>query len=284
MTYPKDDYSRWDPHFQVGGPVLTDKMWFWAGYTPTMEDTNRTVTFRSNQQTGTYESKETTQNLVGNLTWQMSQPARLRVSGQYRPYDRDGLLPNPNGTNNPATVFAITSKQPNNTATGSFDYVGSNRVFFNTKVNYLEYDRHDNGIPNEIRYIFAAGSNNIYETRPNLIQSAGYTNILTNQLISKDKYSRIGWSGDSTFFVNAAGQHTFKGGVQFERIENDVANVEQQPNVIVRLEHIAHEPRWGRSTAGSTATTRGARSARSARSTSTTWGSSSRTPGPSTTG
>jgi Carboxypeptidase regulatory-like domain/TonB dependent receptor-like, beta-barrel/TonB-dependent Receptor Plug Domain len=231
VTYPKDDYSRWDPHFQVGGPVLTDKMWFWAGYTPTMEDTNRTVTFRSNQQTGTYESKETTQNLVGNLTWQMSQPARLRVSGQYRPYDRDGLLPNPNGTNNPATVFAITSKQPNNTATGSFDYVGSNRVFFNTKVNYLEYDRHDNGIPNEIRYIFTAGSNNIYETRPNLVQSAGYTNILTNQLISKDKYSRIGWSADSTFFVNAGGQHTFKGGVQFERIENDVANVEQQPNV-----------------------------------------------------
>ena len=101
VTYPKDDYSRWDPHFQVGGPMLTDKMWFWAGYTPTMEDTKRTVTFSSNQQTGTYESKETTQNLVGNLTWQMSQPARLRVSGQYRPYDRDGLLPNPNGTNNP---------------------------------------------------------------------------------------------------------------------------------------------------------------------------------------
>ena len=146
-------------------------------------------------------------------------------------HDRDGLLPNPNGTNNPATVFAITSKQPNNTATGSFDYVGSNRVFFNTKVNYLEYDRHDNGIPNEIRYIFAAGSNNIYETRPDLIQSAGYTNILTNQAISKDKYSRIGWTGDSTFFVNAAGQHTVKGGVQFERIENDVKNVEQQPNV-----------------------------------------------------
>ena len=231
VTYPKDDYSRWDPHFQVGGPVLTDKMWFWAGYTPTMEDTKRTVTFRSNQQTGTYDSTETTQNLVGNLTWQMSQPARLRVSGQYRPYDRDGLLPNPNGTNNPATVFAITSKQPNNTATGSFDYVGSNRVFFNTKVNYLEYDRHDNGIPNEIRYIFAAGSNNIYETRPDLIQSAGYTNILTNQAISKDKYSRIGWTGDTTFFVNAAGQHTVKGGVQFERIENDVKNVEQQPNV-----------------------------------------------------
>ena len=231
VTYPKDDYSRWDPHFQVGGPIVANKAWFWGGYTPTLEDTQRTVTFRSNSQTDTFESKETTQNLVGNVTWQVSAPARLRVSGQYRPYERDGLLPNPNGTNNPATVFAITSKQPNNTATGSFDYVSSNRLFFNTKVNYLEYDRHDQGIPNEIRYIFASGSNNIYETRPNLIQSAGYTNILTNQLVSRDKYTRVGWSADSTFFLNAAGQHTFKGGVQFERIANDVANVEQQPNV-----------------------------------------------------
>ncbi len=231
VTYPKDDYSRLDPHFQVGGPVLSDKMWFWVGYTPTIENTKRTVTFRSNQQTSTFESKETTQNVIGNLTWQISQPARLRVSGQFRPYERDGLLPNPNGTNNPATVFDITSNQPNNTATGSFDWVGSSRVFFNSKVNYLEYDREDTGIPNEIRYIFAAGSNNIYETRPNMIQSAGYTNLLTNSAIARDKYTRVGWTADTTFFANAAGQHTFKGGIQFERIGNDVASIEQQPNV-----------------------------------------------------
>jgi hypothetical protein len=231
VTYPKDDYSRWDPHFQVGGPLVADKMWFWAGYTPTMEETERTVTFRSNQQTNTFSSKETTQNVVGNVVWQIAQPARLRLSGQYRPYEREGQLPNPNGTNNPLTVFGITTKAPNNTATASFDWIGSNRVFFNTKANYLEYDREDSGIPNEIRYLFQSGSNNIYETRPSLIQSAGYTNILTNRLISRDKYTRAGWTADTTFFVNAGGQHTFKGGIQFERIGNDVADVEQQPVV-----------------------------------------------------
>jgi hypothetical protein len=230
VTYRKDDYSRWDPHFQLGGPIVSNKAWFWGGYTPTMEDTNRTVTFRSNQQTASFESKETTQNVVGNVTWQVSQPARLRVSGQYRPYERDGQLPNPNGTNNPATVFGINTKAPNNTATGSFDWVGSNRLFFSTRANYLEYDRKDTGIPNEIRYIFS-GSNNIYETRPELIQANGYNSILTNSAIARDKYTRVGWSADTTFFANAGGQHTFKGGIQFERIGNDVSNVEQQPNV-----------------------------------------------------
>jgi hypothetical protein len=233
VEYPKDNYTRWDPHFQLGGPIVTDKMWFWLGYTPQLENTERTVTFRSNSETATFESKETTQNVVGNVTWQIAQPARLKFSGQYRPYKREGLLPNPNGTNNPRTVFAIESDQPNITTTANFDYVASNRMFFNTKVNYLEYDREDTGIPNEVRYIFTAGSTEPFggQIAGDLVQAAGYTNILTNRLVSKDKYTRFGWTADATAYVTGAGQHTIKGGVQFERIANDVADIEQQPNV-----------------------------------------------------
>jgi len=232
VEYPKDDYSRWDPFFQLGGPIARNKMWFWVGYTPQLESTERTVTFRSNRQTATYQADETTHNIVGNLTWQIAQPTRLRVSGQYRPYKRDGLLPNLDGTSNPAAVFDITSERPNVTTTGSFDWVASNRMFFNTKVNYLMYDRKDTGIPDEIRYIFV-GSNNIYETRPDMIKANGYSNLLTNRAVDRDKYERLGWTADGTFFVNAAGQHTFKTGIQYEYISNDVADVEQQPNITV---------------------------------------------------
>ncbi len=246
VTYPKDDYSRWDPHFQVGGPVLTDKMWFWAGYTPTMEDTNRTVTFRSNQQTGTYESKETTQNLVGNLTWQMSQPARLRVSGQYRPYDRDGLLPNPNGTNNPATVFAITSKQPNNTATGSFDYVGSNRVFFNTKVNYLEYrparQRHPERDSLHLRGRVEqhlrdqAGPDSVGRLHEHSDEPADIEGqILANRL---ERRQHVLLERRRTAHVQG------RRAVRAHRKRRGERRTAAQR--IVRLGHIAHEPRWVR--------------------------------------
>jgi hypothetical protein len=230
VEYPKDDYSRWDPFFQLGGPILQDKMWFWFGYTPQIEKTERTVTFRSTQETKTYTVDETTQNLVGNVTWQMAQPTRLRLSGQYRPYERDGLLPNLDGSSNPAAAFDIVSKRPNVTTTGSFDWVASNRMFFNTKASYLMYDREDIGIPDEIRYIFA-DTNSMFETRPDLVRANGYSNLLTNRAVDRDKYTRFGWGADGTFYVTAAGQHTFKTGVQFERIANDVADIEQQPNI-----------------------------------------------------
>ena len=44
-------------------------------------------------------------------------------------------------------------------------------------------------------------------------------------------YQRMGVSGDVTFYANFAGQHTFKGGVQFERIRNDVFSAEQAPHI-----------------------------------------------------
>jgi hypothetical protein len=66
-----------------------------------------------------------------------------------------------------------------------------------------------------------------------MVKPSGYTNILSNRAVDRDIYTRFGWSADSTLYLNAAGQHTFKGGVQFERIANDVFDVEQLPNVTV---------------------------------------------------
>ena len=232
VMYPKDDYSRWDPHFQLGGPILRDRLWFWGGYTPQIERTERTVTFRTNGETDTFLSKETTQNLVGNVTWQMAQGWRLRVSGQNRPFEQDGRLPAVDGTSNPLTEFAVLGvEQANVTSTGSLDWVASNRLFFNAKVNYLKYDTKDVGIPDEIWQEFNQGSNAQFETRPELIRAAGFSNLLTNRAREKDIYTRIGASVDATFYMTAAGQHTFKTGVQFERIGNDVADIEQQPHV-----------------------------------------------------
>ncbi len=58
VTLAEDDYSRVEPFFQIGGPVVRDRLWFYGGYTPQLEDTNRTVTFRSNSQTSTLSRRK----------------------------------------------------------------------------------------------------------------------------------------------------------------------------------------------------------------------------------
>ena len=231
VEYAKDDYTKWDPHAQIGGPIVRDRVWFWAGYTSEIENTDRSVTFRSNSQSGTFASTETVQNYVGNLAWQVTPRIRAKISGQSQPYTQKGRLPAVDGTSNPLVNFAAQGlEQKNITGTASLDWVASNRLFFNAKANYLMYDSKDVGIPDDIWYNFS-GSNLAYETRPDMVRANGYNSVITNQARTKDKYWRYGATADVSLYVNALGQHTLKGGVQFERIGNDVNDFEQAPHV-----------------------------------------------------
>ena len=95
----------------------------------------------------------------------------------------------------------------------------------------MKYDTRDLGIPDETWHEFVQGSNATFETRPDLVRAAGFSSLLTNRARQRDIYTRMGATADATFYVTAGGQHTFKTGLQFERIGNDVADIEQQPSV-----------------------------------------------------
>jgi len=231
VTLAEDDYSRVEPFFQVGGPIKRDRLWFYGGYTPQLEDTNRTVTFRSNGQTSSYESKEKTHYLTGNITAQATNNLRAQVRSSYSIYKQDGRLPAKDGSSNFATNFAgLGAERPNVATSGSVDYVARPNIFLNAKAAYLSYDSRDLGIPAENWITFSQGSNGLFPGATN-VQPAGYNSLLTNSASVKDMYQRIGVSADATFYANFAGQHTFKGGVQFERIRNDVFSAEQAPHI-----------------------------------------------------
>ena len=231
VTLAEDDYSRWEPFGQVGGPIAKDRLWFYGGYTPQLEDTNRTVTFRSNSQTSSYNMDEKTQYLTGNLTGQITQGLRTRVAANYSKYKQDGRLPAKDGSSNVRTDFAgLGREQPNLSTNGTVDYVASSKLFFNAKANWLDYDTKDLGVPSDIWVTFGQGSNGLFPGATN-VQPAGYNSVLTNSASVKDRYTRLGFSGDATYYGNFAGQHSLKGGVQFERIRNEVFSAEQAPHI-----------------------------------------------------
>ena len=231
VTFDEDKYSRWEPFGQIGGPLVQNRLWFYGGITPQVESTERTVTFRSNQQTSTYTMDENTTYYSGNVTGQLTQGLRARVAANYQRYNQDGRLPAKDGSSNFRTDFAgLGQKQPNLGVNGTVDYVAGNNLFFNAKGNYLSYDTIDSGIPSDIWITFGTGSNGLFPGATN-VQPAGYNSVLTNRASVKDLYQRMGFSADTTYYANAGGQHTFKGGVQYERIRNDVFNAEQAPRI-----------------------------------------------------
>ena len=229
VTLAEDTYSRWEPFFQVGGPIARDKLWFYGGYTPALEAYERTVTFRSNNQTSAYDSDENTHSLSTNVVAQLSRGLRARVAADYSEFRQDGRLPAKDGTSNFRTDFAaLGQNQPNLGVNGTVDYVVSNNLFLNAKGNYLSYDTQDTGVPSD-NWITFSGSNAVFPGATN-IQPNGYNSVLTNRASVRDLYQRIGASADATVYAAFAGHHTFKGGVQFERIRNDVFNAEQAPH------------------------------------------------------
>jgi hypothetical protein len=232
VTFPEDKYSRWEPFGQLGGPIVQNRFWFYGGITPQVESTERTVTFRSNQQTNTFTMDERTTYYSGNLTGQLTKGLRTRFAANYGNYKQDGRLPAKDGSSNFLTNFAgLGRKQPNIGANLTLDYAAGGKLFFNAKANYLSYDTNDLGVPSDNWITFSAGSNGLFPGATN-VQPAGYNSVLTNSASVKDLYQRMGFSGDATYYANNfGGQHTFKGGVQFDRIRNDVFSAEQAPHI-----------------------------------------------------
>jgi hypothetical protein len=230
VTYDEDAYSRTEPFAQIGGPLVHDRVWFFAGYAPQIDRTGRTVTFRTTGQAGTYVSKERTHYASGNLTAQMSRGLRGRFAVNYGEYAQDGRLPAKDGTSNPLTNFAaLGQSQPNLGTNATFDYVANSTLFLNARASYLSYDTRDRGVPAD-PWITFSGSNGIFPGATN-VQPNGYNSLLTNMASVKDLYQRMAFSADATYYGTFAGQHTIKGGLQFERIHNDVFNGEQAPHI-----------------------------------------------------
>ena len=68
--------SRMEPGFALGGPIMRDRLWFYAAYLPAMTTTDRTV----NGVTTTQD--ETSQNITANISAQPANSIRARLALQ----------------------------------------------------------------------------------------------------------------------------------------------------------------------------------------------------------
>ena len=132
-----DDYKTWNPVFNVGGPVIKNKLSFFAGFMPTTTTYNRTVTFLSNGQTSAFSQKNVQHYSVAKLDFMPVSKIRMNGSWVYNPGYQRGVLPAQQGTDSPTTPFA---GRGNYTAgqivSGQIDYLATNKLVISFRGGY----------------------------------------------------------------------------------------------------------------------------------------------------
>ncbi len=228
VQYPEDSYSLVEPGVSIGGPIVKDKLWFFGSFLASLQDTDRTVTFRSNGSTQTFNRTDKTYYSSNNVTAQLTNNLRLKFAVNLSPKKEEGRLPNIDGTSSPTANFAIDQELPSASYSGNVDYVINSNWFAGVRGGYFVRDAHESGVFEGTRYVFSNSTNIGMPGIPaNLQQATGYSNALTNSRIDHNKQERFNVQADTTIYVTKGGTHAIKGGFQMDYIAQDILSGNQ---------------------------------------------------------
>jgi len=222
ITYPKDSYSRIEPGFNLSGPLAKDKAWLFVGYQPALVSTDRTVVFRADNQERTRTEDFKIHYFTANLTAQLGADTRARLAANLSPSKTDGLLPALDGTSSATANFDVITNRSNTTLSLNLDHNVSSNFFLSARGGLFRSDVNDEGIHDGPRFIFQRSNVGLAGVPAGLQQARGYLNVPTNNRTNKDLQSRLSAQLDASYFASAGGSHAFKGGIQLDRIGNDV--------------------------------------------------------------
>lgn len=230
----------WD----IGGPILQNRAWFFAGFNPQYDRTVRTVTWTNPglfPPTQTFETKPTSKVYHYNATYQFRPSMRFRFAGSNTRADGSLSMPTIDATNRTSTAnpalfnprATTYSHQYENTYSGSFDWVASNRFYMNvTAGRYFDGAGTRGGdFYHGTRRTFSASNVNLLDVPAEFQRVSGFADNPSNSFSLLDDYSRNFVNIDATLFRDWFGQHAFKFGTQMEQLGNASDTGQQFPNM-----------------------------------------------------
>ena len=232
VTLPKDGSRRVDVGIGAGGPVLKDKLWFFASYLPSLERFERSTQF-SNGTPVTREQTDNTHYLSANATSQLTNSTRGKIAFNSAKRNIIGVLPGraipgENGTTAATALLDTNDIRPNYSLSGDYNWVAGDKFVLSAKGGYYHQNQYNEGIPNETRFTFNGTTNIGMPGVPaDLLRPTNFSTVPTNRSVTRNIFGRGNFQVDGTYYGSFAGNHTLKGGVQFDRIANDVLDSEQ---------------------------------------------------------
>ena len=237
VNAPVDKYSNTEGVFDLGGPILKDRAWFYLADNPQATDTHRTVTFTSNSQTSTFDSKPVDQAVNYNVTGQIRNGLRARFSASNERVKGGLGLPsiqtNGTSTSNPSLFPSPTRNDSfKDSYSGVLDWVPDAHTYVNLTLTAFDYGSHDVGVFSTLLRHTFSGSNFQFADIPADLQHVnGYADLPASGQQVRDDFGSYNINSDITRYFNFHGSHTLKGGLQFERQTNNVLSGAQAPTV-----------------------------------------------------
>ncbi len=225
VTFPKDSFTRWEPGFSAGGPVVTDRVWGFASYQPALVSTDRAAPLRQDDgSTITVSRNEDvkTHYATANLTSQLNEKSRAKVTFNLSSRRTKGLLPARDGSDSAKTNFDVTTSRPDYTLSASLDHIATNNLYFGLRGGYYFADTSQEGVYQGPYYIFQRANINLPGVPAELQRIVNFRTQVSNSETRKDQRTRLSAQLDGTYYFSFSGEHAVKAGVQFDRLGNNV--------------------------------------------------------------
>lgn len=245
----QDKYRTVEAGYEIGGPLLKNKLWLFSSYIPTVDRINRTVLF-----TGTspgphsFTRSDTVHNMLNRLDFQPFSKLHLFGSWQYGYHRIVGQLPtlpdsnngqaNPIAGQDPASFRSDTgSVNPSNIFNFGGDLTINPRTILAVRYGYFYYNSEDRGLPSGVRDIYQTDLSVGVTTSPidgsvlvptsgspgaSFAHPGGFANISANLTSLHDIFWRKSFASDISHSVSKWGTHNFKAGYGFNHLNNDV--------------------------------------------------------------
>jgi hypothetical protein len=233
VTWDKDDQMRYDPGFFLGGPILRDRLWFFAFYQPGFRTTDRRVDWTS-YPPDTYREDYRIDYAMANLTANIGSALLLKAGLNISPSTKDGFLPDRDGREDLPDQddwAPLGTEGERETYHLSADWIVTDTLVLSARGGFYHTNEIDTGIPfYDVIHNYSTSSIPGYlerhpEIPPDAQHDPGwFSDNLIADVNAKNIYERTIANLDATWFFTAAGDHSLKFGFQFEETYNDVKN------------------------------------------------------------